>query len=92
MQQAHLPTLGARCWTALCLASIFGANMGDLFARAWALNASTKPAVFRRVRDMEEAWSKNADVKLPDWQQKGLGVDFVRQMRMIIGFGETIVV
>jgi uncharacterized membrane-anchored protein len=25
--------LGARYWTALCLASIFGANMGDFFAR-----------------------------------------------------------
>jgi uncharacterized membrane-anchored protein len=25
--------LGARYWSALCLASIFGANMGDLFAR-----------------------------------------------------------
>jgi uncharacterized membrane-anchored protein len=33
MQPIHLPTLGARYWTALCLASIFGANMGDLFAR-----------------------------------------------------------
>lgn len=33
MQSIHLPALGARYWTALCLASIFGANMGDLFAR-----------------------------------------------------------
>jgi uncharacterized membrane-anchored protein len=33
MQPLHLPTLGARYWSALCLASIFGANMGDLFAR-----------------------------------------------------------
>ena len=33
MQQTHLPTLGARYWAALCLASIFGANMGDFFAR-----------------------------------------------------------
>jgi uncharacterized membrane-anchored protein len=33
MQHKHLPTLGARYWTALCLASIFGANMGDFFAR-----------------------------------------------------------
>jgi uncharacterized membrane-anchored protein len=33
MQQMHLPTLGPRYWTALCLASIFGANMGDFFAR-----------------------------------------------------------
>jgi uncharacterized membrane-anchored protein len=29
----HLPALGPRFWTALCLASIFGANMGDFFAR-----------------------------------------------------------
>src|SRR3984893_11812578 len=33
MQQIHLPTLGTRYWAALCLASIFGANMGDFFAR-----------------------------------------------------------
>jgi uncharacterized membrane-anchored protein len=33
MQQTHLPTLGGRYWAALCLASIFGANMGDFFAR-----------------------------------------------------------
>jgi uncharacterized membrane-anchored protein len=33
MQQKHLPVLSARYWTALCLASIFGANMGDFFAR-----------------------------------------------------------
>jgi uncharacterized membrane-anchored protein len=33
MQPIHLPALGTRYWTALCLASIFGANMGDLFAR-----------------------------------------------------------
>jgi hypothetical protein len=33
MQQNHLPTLGVRYWAALCLASIFGANMGDFFAR-----------------------------------------------------------
>jgi uncharacterized membrane-anchored protein len=32
MQQIHLPTLGVRYWAALCLASIFGANMGDFFA------------------------------------------------------------
>jgi uncharacterized membrane-anchored protein len=28
----HLPALGPRYWTALCIASIFGANMGDFFA------------------------------------------------------------
>jgi uncharacterized membrane-anchored protein len=33
MQRMHLPTLGARYWVALCLASVFGANMGDFFAR-----------------------------------------------------------
>jgi uncharacterized membrane-anchored protein len=33
MQQNHLPGLGTRYWVALCLASIFGANMGDFFAR-----------------------------------------------------------
>jgi uncharacterized membrane-anchored protein len=33
MQSIHLPALGARYWSALCLASIFGANMGDLVAR-----------------------------------------------------------
>jgi uncharacterized membrane-anchored protein len=32
MQQIHVPTLGLRYWAALCLASIFGANMGDFFA------------------------------------------------------------
>src|ERR1700731_241189 len=39
MQQIHLPTLGARYWAALCLASIFGANMGDLFAHNLGLGA-----------------------------------------------------
>ena len=33
MQKIHLPMLGARYWVALCIASIFGANMGDFFAR-----------------------------------------------------------
>ena len=33
MQSIHLPALGARYWTALCIASIFGANMGDFLAR-----------------------------------------------------------
>jgi uncharacterized membrane-anchored protein len=33
MQPIHLPKPGPRYWVALCLASIFGANMGDLFAR-----------------------------------------------------------
>jgi len=32
MHGRHLPALGPRFWTALCLASIFGANMGDFFA------------------------------------------------------------
>jgi uncharacterized membrane-anchored protein len=33
MQSIHLPTLGPRYWVALCIASIFGANMGDFVAR-----------------------------------------------------------
>jgi uncharacterized membrane-anchored protein len=33
MQPIHLPTAGPRYWVALCIASIFGANMGDFFAR-----------------------------------------------------------
>jgi len=37
MQPIHLPSLGPRYWSALCLASIFGANMGDLFARNMGL-------------------------------------------------------
>lgn len=32
MKQIHLPILGPRYWVALCIASIFGANMGDFFA------------------------------------------------------------
>ncbi len=32
MHGRHLPALGRRFWVALCLASIFGANMGDFFA------------------------------------------------------------
>ena len=32
MKQQHVPLLGPRFWAALCLASIFGANLGDFFA------------------------------------------------------------
>jgi uncharacterized membrane-anchored protein len=32
MTPIHLPALGPRYWAALCIASIFGANMGDFFA------------------------------------------------------------
>jgi uncharacterized membrane-anchored protein len=37
MQSIHLPAMGPRYWTALCLASIFGANTGDFFARNMGL-------------------------------------------------------
>jgi uncharacterized membrane-anchored protein len=37
MQQYHVPLLGSRYWIALCLASIFGANMGDFFAHNMGL-------------------------------------------------------
>ncbi len=32
MKTIHIPSLGPRYWTALCIASVFGANMGDFFA------------------------------------------------------------
>lgn len=32
MNERHLPLLNVRFWAALCLASIFGANLGDFFA------------------------------------------------------------
>ena len=32
MKLIHLPSLGPRYWTGLCVASIFGANMGDFLA------------------------------------------------------------
>jgi uncharacterized membrane-anchored protein len=32
MQVQHVPLLGPRYWVALCMASVFGANMGDFFA------------------------------------------------------------
>lgn len=32
MHDRHLPVLGPRFWTALCFASVFGANLGDFFA------------------------------------------------------------
>jgi uncharacterized membrane-anchored protein len=37
MQQYHVPLLGLRYWIALCLASVFGANMGDFFAHNMGL-------------------------------------------------------
>ena len=32
MQRKHVPALGLRYWSALCLASTYGANMGDFYA------------------------------------------------------------
>src|SRR5471030_1519819 len=32
MSQRHVPLLNARFWIALCIASVFGANLGDFFA------------------------------------------------------------
>jgi len=32
MNQRHVPLLNARFWIALCIASVFGANLGDFFA------------------------------------------------------------
>src|SRR5437773_11006014 len=33
MQSKHVPSLGTRYWSALCMASVFGANMGHFCAR-----------------------------------------------------------
>jgi len=33
MQSKHVPPLGTPYWSALCIASVFGANMGDFCAR-----------------------------------------------------------
>ena len=49
MQPNHLPALGARYWSALCLASIFGANMGDLLRAIWA-SAMSPACRFSRPR------------------------------------------
>jgi uncharacterized membrane-anchored protein len=37
MHSRHLPSLGPEFWTALCFASVFGANMGDFFAQGLGL-------------------------------------------------------
>jgi uncharacterized membrane-anchored protein len=37
MQKKHVPSLGARYWAALSIASVFGANMGDFFAKVLGL-------------------------------------------------------
>jgi uncharacterized membrane-anchored protein len=37
MHDPHLPTLGPCFWTALCFASVFGANLGDFFAHILGL-------------------------------------------------------
>jgi uncharacterized membrane-anchored protein len=37
MQTKHVPVPGPRYWTALSMASVFGANMGDFFARILGL-------------------------------------------------------
>jgi uncharacterized membrane-anchored protein len=41
MRDQHLPALGGRFWAALCLASVFGANMGDFFAHNLGLGHVT---------------------------------------------------
>jgi uncharacterized membrane-anchored protein len=37
MQAKHVPRLEPRYWAALCVASVFGANMGDYFAKVLGL-------------------------------------------------------
>jgi uncharacterized membrane-anchored protein len=37
MQNKHVPSIGPRYWAALSIASVFGANMGDFFAKVLGL-------------------------------------------------------
>jgi uncharacterized membrane-anchored protein len=37
MQNKHVPVLGPRYWTCLCIASVFGANTGDFLAKEFGL-------------------------------------------------------
>jgi uncharacterized membrane-anchored protein len=67
MQQVHIPTAGVRYWAALCVASIFGANCGDVVARYFKLGhaggllplaalLAITLVVERRDRSVHQAW------------------------------------
>jgi uncharacterized membrane-anchored protein len=45
MRRSHVPALGLRYWSALCLASVFDANMGDFFAHDIGLGHVCRTAV-----------------------------------------------
>ncbi len=62
-----IPVIGQRYWSALCLASIFGCNLGDFFAadlrlghwRGLPVLAAALTLILlaeRRVRRRSEAW------------------------------------
>ena len=72
MQPIHLPMLGARYWTALCLASIFGANMGDLFARNMGLgHVAGLPFLAIALAIVIVAETLQSMIFAPDWAWDG---------------------
>jgi uncharacterized membrane-anchored protein len=67
MQNKHVPVIGPRYWTALCMASVFGANTGDFLAKVLGLGhvrglpvlALVLAVIFvieRRDRHVHQAW------------------------------------
>ena len=67
MQSIHLPRVNARYWTAITLASVFGTNLGDLYAHdsglgigpglvVLAVLTATVFLIERRDRARHEAW------------------------------------
>ncbi len=45
MQTRHMPTVGARYWSAITLASLFGTNLGDLYANETGLGTYAGVAI-----------------------------------------------
>ena len=60
MHSRHVPALGPRYWFALCLASIFGANMGDFFAHVLGLG-HIKGVPFLAVALVAVLWTEHRD-------------------------------
>src|SRR5438045_1041733 len=46
MREDHVPSIGPRFWVVLMIASVFGANLGDLLAAHVALGFTGRMAVF----------------------------------------------
>ena len=60
MHSRHVPNLGPRYWFALCLASIFGANMGDFFAHVLGLG-HIKGVPFLAIALVGVLWIEHRD-------------------------------